>query len=128
MNTLLVSPVSYKVQNFKEIWQVDVHFLDRKDIILIRFFSNGSLNQNKSCSPKISSVLLPLCVLCWVSKWLKVDQSCLTLCDSVDYTIHILQARILEWVAISFSKGSSQPRDWTQVSHIAGRFLTVFSC
>ena len=33
----------------------------------------------------------------------------------------ILQARILEWMAISFSRGSSQPRDWTQVSHIAGR-------
>ena len=36
----------------------------------------------------------------------------------------ILQARILEWVAISFSRGSSQPRDQTQVSHIAGRLLT----
>ena len=34
----------------------------------------------------------------------------------------IFQARILEWVAISFSRGSSQPKDWTQVSHIAGRF------
>ena len=42
-----------------------------------------------------------------------------------DYTVHgILQARILEWVAFSFSRGSSQPRDWTQVSHIAGRFFT----
>ena len=36
----------------------------------------------------------------------------------------ILQARILEWVAFPFSRGSSQPRDQTQVSHIAGRFLT----
>ena len=35
----------------------------------------------------------------------------------------ILQARILEWVAISFSRGSSQPRDWIQVSRIAGRFF-----
>ena len=35
----------------------------------------------------------------------------------------ILQARSLEWVAISFSRGSSQPRDWTQVSRVAGRFL-----
>ena len=34
-----------------------------------------------------------------------------------------LQARILEWVAISFSRGSSQPRDWTQVSRIAGGFF-----
>ena len=37
----------------------------------------------------------------------------------------ILQARILEWVAIPFSRGSSQPRDRTQVSHIAGGFFTV---
>ena len=38
----------------------------------------------------------------------------------------ILQARILEWVAIPFSRGSSQPREWTQVSHIAGRFFTFW--
>ena len=43
----------------------------------------------------------------------------------MDYTVHeILQARILEWVAFPFSRGSSQPRDRTQVSHIAGRFFT----
>ena len=41
------------------------------------------------------------------------------------YTVHgLLQARILEWVAFPFSRGSSQPRDQTQVSHIAGRFFT----
>ena len=41
------------------------------------------------------------------------------------YTVHgVLQARILEWVAFPFSRGSSQPRDWTQVSRIAGRFFT----
>ena len=46
-------------------------------------------------------------------------------CDPMNYRVHgILQARILEWVAISFSRGSSQPRDQTQVSHIAGRFFT----
>ena len=55
----------------------------------------------------------------------KVAESCLTLCDSMAYTVHeILQARILEWVAFLFSKGSSQPRDGTQVSHIAGVFFT----
>ena len=54
----------------------------------------------------------------------KVSQSCLTLCDPMDCTIHgILQARILEWVAFPFSRGSSQPRDQTQVSHIAGGFF-----
>ena len=55
----------------------------------------------------------------------KIAQSCLILCDLMDYTVHgILQARILEWVAVPFSRGSSQPRDQTQVSHIAGGFFT----
>ena len=43
----------------------------------------------------------------------------------MDYTVHrILQARILEWIAFPFSRGSSQPRDWTQFSCIAGGFFT----
>ena len=51
----------------------------------------------------------------------KAAQSCLTLCDPTDYTVPgLLQARILEWVAFPFSGGSSQPRDQTQVSRIAG--------
>ena len=55
----------------------------------------------------------------------KVAQSCPTLWDPMNCTVHgILQARILEWVAFPFSRGSSQPRDWTQVSCIAGGFFT----
>ena len=51
----------------------------------------------------------------------QVAQSCLPLYDPVGYTVRgILQARILEWVAFPFSKGSSQPRDQTQVSNLAG--------
>ena len=58
----------------------------------------------------------------------KVTQSCPTLCDPMDYTVRgIHQARILEWVAFPFSRGSSQPRDQTQVSHIAGRFFTSWA-
>ena len=54
----------------------------------------------------------------------KVAQSCLTCCD----TVHgILRATILEWVTFSFSSESSQPRDQTQVSHIAGRFFTSWA-
>ena len=46
----------------------------------------------------------------------------------MDYTVHgILQARILEWVAMSFSRGSSQLRDKTHVSHNAGRFFTIWA-
>ena len=56
---------------------------------------------------------------------MKVAQLCPTLCDPMDCIVHgILQARILEWVAFRFSRGSSQPRDRTQVSRIAGRFST----
>ena len=58
----------------------------------------------------------------------KVAQSCPTLCNPMDYTAHgILLTRILEWVAFLFSKGSSQPRDWTQVSRIADGFFTSWA-
>ena len=54
----------------------------------------------------------------------KVVQLCLTLCNPMDYTVQgIPQARILEWVAFPFSRGSSQPRCRNQVSHIAGRLF-----
>ena len=50
------------------------------------------------------------------------------LCDPMDYTVHgILQARILEWVAFPFYKGSFQPRDQTQVSCMAGGFFTSWA-
>ena len=68
-----------------------------------------------------------------LKKWSEVAQSCLTLCDPVDCSLtgssiqRILQARILEWVAISFSRGSSWPRDQTQVSCIAGRRFTLWA-
>ena len=59
---------------------------------------------------------------------MKVAQSCPTLCDPMDYTVHrILQARILEWVTFPFFRGSSQPRDRTQVSFIAGGFFTTWA-
>ena len=59
---------------------------------------------------------------------MKVAQSCPTLCNPMDYTVHgILQGRIPEWVAFPFSRGSSQPRDQTQVSRIAGGFFTSWA-
>ena len=65
------------------------------------------------------------CAVCLVA------QSCLTLCNSVDcspqtpLSTGILQARILEWVAMLSSRGSSQPRDQTPVSSMAGGFFTI---
>ena len=70
-----------------------------------------------------TSASLLVLIACWY----------LTLCNLMDCTlpgssVHgILQARILEWVAISFSRGFSQPRYWTWVSCIAGRFFTIWA-
>ena len=69
----------------------------------------------------VSNLLLPS----HMKKKVKVTQLCLILCDPMDYMVHgVLQARLLEWVAFPFSGGSSQPRDRTHISHIAGRFFT----
>ena len=74
---------------------------------------------------KIDKVLLPFILVS------EVAQSYLTLCHPMDCSlpgssVHgLLQARVLEWGAISFSRGSTQPRDRTWVSSIADRRLTV---
>ena len=66
----------------------------------------------------------------WVSE---VTQLCPTLCDPMDCSlpgssVHgIFQAIVLEWIAISFSRGSSQPRDRTQVSRIVDRRFTIWA-
>ena len=78
-----------------------------------------------------SSVILVALVVEKVK--VKVTQSCLTLCDPIDFsppgsTVRgILQVSILEWVAVPFFKWSFLPRDWTQISHIAGGFFTVWA-
>ena len=58
----------------------------------------------------------------WVAQW------CLTLCDPVDCSppgssVHVFQARILEWVAIPFSRGSFWPKDWTLISSISRHII-----
>ena len=59
---------------------------------------------------------------------MKVCQLCPTLCDPTDCTVHgIFQGGIQEWVASPLSRGSSQPRDQTQASHIAGGFFTSWA-
>ena len=72
--------------------------------------------------------ILSPCLFNLYAEWVKVAQSCLTLCDPMAYTVHgILQVRILEWIAFHFSRRSSQPRNWTQVSRTAGRFFTSWT-
>ena len=69
----------------------------------------------------------------WKNFKVLVTWSCPTLCNLMDSSppgssVHgILQGRTLEWVAIPFSRGSSQPRDWIPISCIAGRFFTVWA-
>ena len=91
--------------------------------ILIVAWLNPDLKNLSSlfCLPKVTFAL----------KESEIAQSYPTLCDPMDCSlpsssVHgILQARILEWVAIPFSRGSSQPNEQTQVSHIEGRFFTL---
>ena len=68
----------------------------------------------------------------WNESESEVIQSCPTLCDPIldhqgPLSTGILQARILERIAMPSSRGSSQPRGRTQVSHIAGRFFTFWA-
>ena len=82
------------------------------------------MNTHERNSVSIPKEWLELGVYTFMKVKVKVTQSCPTLCDPMDCTVHwILQARILEWVSSPFSRGSSQPRDQSQVS-IAGRFFT----
>ena len=84
------------------------------------------LSHFKWSTAKWTRVISTCMHACWVA------QLCLTLCDPMDCgppsssVYGILQARILEWVAISFSRGSSRPRDWTRVSCIVGRFHCTY--
>ena len=107
-------------------------------LFLVFFFFSPSFNQVTVIHPHCSGTVLGgqtalrhdvdkiglLRNLVERKRKVKVTQSCLTLCDPMDYTVHgILQARILERVAFHFSRGSSQPRYGNQVSCITGRFL-----
>ena len=111
----------------REAWRAAVHQVTESD----------RTERLKWTEPSLSFLIL-------VQK-VKVAQSCLTLCNPTDCgqwllllqitdcsppgssVNGILQARILEWVAISFSRGSSQPRDWSWIFCAAGRFFTIWA-
>ena len=79
----------------------------------------------------VTKNLLQINLSFYLIKESEVAQLCLALCDLMDCnlprsSVHgIFQAIVLEWVAISFSRGSSQPRDRTQVSRIVDKCFTV---
>ena len=91
---------------------------------IIRFMNETEKQWSHSEGGDGDLVSVPPECCCWL-----VAQSCLTLCDPVNCSlpgssVHgISQARIMEWVAISFSRGSSGPRDWTHISWIGRRIL-----
>ena len=92
-------------------------------------FLGSKITVDSNCSHEIKRCLL----IQRKKKQVLVARLCLTLCDSMDCSppdssVHgIFQARILRWVSISFSWGSSWPRDQTQVSSITGRFFTIWA-
>ena len=110
-----------------------------REMLMLQMFRTAKLNEMFTALWKVfdaQKMLRPfwlrgrdLVLQPWNKVKVKVAQSCPTLCDPMvcsppGSSVHgILQARILEWVAIPFSRGSSQPRDGTQVSCIAGRFF-----
>ena len=92
-------------------------------------FSTPAPSPVLSTSTDMTLIQVP--TITYLKNEVKVSLSCVHLCNPMDYSppgysVHeILQARILEWVAISFSKESSKPRDQTWVSCIAGRLITI---
>ena len=86
------------------------------------------LESNKSFEFSFSLNCLQFYISYCSCDWKWKSLNCVWLCNPLDYTIHgILQARILEWVVIPFSRESSWPRDWTQVSCVASGFFTSWA-
>ena len=109
------SPASFSINDLRKVVWTKVYILQGKLLL------------------KYMCVCVCVCV-CVCSVWcVLVAQSCLSVCDPMDcslpgYSVHgILQARILEWVVIPFSRVSSQPRNQTRVSCIIGGFSTIWA-
>ena len=116
-----------------------------KDFVVSVGVAKTSQIHAMTCNSCFTHIICPSS--CWTRKWLispgfkekvsekesEIAQSCPTLCDPMDCSlpgssVHgIFQAIVLEWIAISFSRGSSQPRDWTRVSHIVDRCFTIWA-
>ena len=104
------------------------------------YFLYNIKNTGQNIGVSASASVLPMSIQGWFllrwTGWISLQSkgvSCPNLrgpmdCSPPGSSIHgILQVRILEWVAVPFSRGSSPPRDQTQASHIAGRFFTIWA-
>ena len=117
-STIILPPGLVSYSSFSNIFH-------RFGVLFSEFFILAAKKFN-SQEPPFFLLFLLFPSLC--SGKVKVTQACPSLCDPMDYTVHgILQVRILEWIAFSFFRGPSQPRDWTQVSRIVGRFFTSWA-
>ena len=106
-------------------WRADKTIVMESTLSLWCYYGVIPISETENC-------LIAILIIT-IHKWSEVAQSCPTPCNPMDCSlpgssVHgIFQARILEWVAISFSRRSFQPRDWTRVSHIVDRRLTIWA-
>ena len=112
-------------------WQIDGETMETVTDFI---FLDSKITADGDCNHEFERRLfLGRIAMTNLVKWSEVAQSCLTLCNPMDCSlpgssVHgIFQARILEWVVISFSRGSSRPRDRTRVPLIVGRRFTLCS-
>ena len=118
----------------KEWWhKLDCKALKRKEVIQSKSIKYTNIKKKLIVNIYRTSLCAKHCPEHLTYIEVQVAQLCPTLCGPMDCSVPgssvhgILQARILEWVAVPFSRGSSQPRDWIQVSCIACRFFTVWA-
>ena len=109
-------------------WQVGsfTSWATRETLFTTRTITNTDFNVAQTSFLRFL-LFIPGCYLLLKNQW-KSFSHVQFFCDSMDYTVHeIPQDRILQWVSCPFSRKSSQPRDQTKVSHIAGRFFTSWA-
>ena len=129
LGTLEFIPVflSMRILFVRMVWGRDLMFFSSK------WWTNVCKKEDKQIGQDGTRTegYIERCVCVCVCVCVVLPQSCLNIYNPVDCSPPSscvrgsLQAGILEWVPIPFSRGSSQPRDWTRVSCIAGRFFTV---
>ena len=129
MNSFFISLVRTWAYGFPDHWEsgkLDAYTLDKFKVQLLRKIVKNEWILGWAISSVCLKSIMDV-------KWSEVAQSCPNLCNPMDCRLPgssahgIFQTRVLEWVAISFSRVSSQPRDWTQVSRVAGRRFTIWA-
>jgi len=121
--------------NVLDLFSVSLFLLQDNgvNILTISYWVNSTSKYIIYSIYPLSDISMCVCVCVCEVKWKEVAQLCPTLCNSMDCSLRGFSiygnfpGKILEWVAISFSRRSSRPSDWTQVSRIIGRRFTVWA-